>query len=784
MLKPALLLFVLLEHIVLAVNGIPAGQKYEVVFPRKLHVQHKRDTQGRHPDLVQYGLELNGKPLVLHLEKTEDLIGEDYTETHYLEDGTPVTTSPQEQDHCYYQGHVKNDNSSQVSLSACHGLSGMIMTQEQKLLIEPINLTESGAHAVYAYQAQETPKTCGVDNTTFNETIMTKTSFSSSNAEKQKFLKSKKYVQLYMVADNSMFIKYNQNREDIRKRIFGIVNFVNQVYKQLNIFVALIGLEIWNAGDQFEVVTSADTNLNRFSLWRKEKLLPRKLHDNAHFLTDTDFDGSTVGLAWIKTLCSETHSTGVNMDHSKDYIPVGATVAHEMGHNLGMNHDDNGCRCGANSCIMAPSLSYETPKLFSTCSHQDLQNFILSQMPLCMKDMPQKRDILSTPVCGNGFTEREEECDCGTVQECTNNCCDAATCKLKQGAQCAEGECCSNCQLKRAGSICRSAKDDCDLSDMCDGKTDTCPSDRFRVNGSPCRNGDGFCYNGTCPTPQSQCETYWGSGSVAADDYCFDSNKRGREGCLYSGTRAPCAAKDVKCGVLYCKYGSSRPINPNLGYYLNSNCKSINPAVVMENGTICADGSVCKDGRCITTENAYRATDCSAKCPGHGVCDHEKQCQCEEGWAPPNCDTNVQFNYGYIALAVIILLAVVIIGFLLYKRSQRKKQRRAAAGGPGIANPAFNIQNQTHQQQLPYSSTPRNNFGNAAYPPQPPALSQKPQVPHTQIYNGNAAYSPQPPAQSQKPQVPHAFQKPSSAPLPRPVYPPAPPQAIKPNLRR
>lgn len=32
-------------------------------------------------------------------------------------------------------------------------------------------------------------------------------------------------------------------------------------------------------------------------------------------------------------------------------------------------------------------------------------------------------------------------------QECKNDCCEAATCKLKPGAMCADGECCEKCQV-------------------------------------------------------------------------------------------------------------------------------------------------------------------------------------------------------------------------------------------------------------------------------------------------------------------------------------------------
>ncbi|XP_066445526.1 zinc metalloproteinase-disintegrin-like [Eleutherodactylus coqui] len=704
MLMAALFLLMLLGGQSEGFNEIPAGQKYQVVFPQKIHAHHKRDTQSEYPDVVQYGLEVDSQPMVLHLEKTEDLLSENYTETHYLTDGSPVTTSPEMKDHCFYQGYVKNDNSSQVTLNACNGLSGIIETTENKFLIQPLNTSDTGAHAVYQYQAQETPKTCGVDDTMINETIMTKTDFSSSNPEKEAFLRSRKYIQMYVVADNSMFRRFNGREDDIRRRIFGIVNFVNQVYKPLNIFVALTGMEIWSNENQFKVVTSANTNLQRFSEWREKQLLSRKPHDNAQFLTNMDFDGPTIGFAWIGTLCSNTHSAAVIQDHSEDYIRVAAILAHEMGHNLGMNHDDN-CSCRASSCIMAESLSRITPRTFSTCSHQEYQNFILGHMPLCMKDRPKKKEIISTPVCGNKFTENGEDCDCGSVEECTDKCCDAATCKLKPEAQCSkEDKCCSDCRLKSAGSVCRPAKDECDLTDFCDGRSATCPPNSLRMNGSPCKNGEGYCYDGKCPTFRSQCETYWGAGSVAAKTSC------------YAAIQNYCPrSRYGQCGALYCSRGSSSPV-VNIGYCTYSDCKVVNPEVLVESGTKCGNGTMCINGLCTAIPMAIQSSDCAAQCPGHSVCDHELQCHCEEGWAPPNCDSRIVSRIPnsssssitkvviiIISIIIIIIIILVVVALVLYKRSQRKKQRPAGLES-GVTNPTFNIENQTHQQPTCYAN--------------------------------------------------------------------------------
>ncbi|XP_040897650.1 disintegrin and metalloproteinase domain-containing protein 28 [Toxotes jaculatrix] len=652
-------------------NEFEEVKDYEVVRPVRLHTVRKRHAENLRPETVKYAMTVGGKHIEIQLEKNDELLTQDYTETYYQEDGTEVTTKPNDIDHCYYHGRIVNDSQSSVSISTCDGLRGYFRTSAQRYLIEPLSGGDEGDHAVTTLDEKTfTPAVCGVTNTSWSDDFEPPTSRSRSRSGGITIVQQQKYIELFLVADNREFEKMNRDQTKLRKRIFEIVNFVNMAYKPLRTFIALVGIEIWSSGDLISVTPPAGANLDAFMNWRNSELVNRKKHDNAHLISGIDFEGATVGLAFIGTLCSG-HSVGVVQDHNDRAIAVGATLAHEMGHNLGMDHDDSSaCACSGDSCIMAAALSWNVPRTFSSCSSSNYEKYLTSRSPSCLLDIPDYASLVSPSVCGNGFLEKGEQCDCGTVEECTNPCCNATTCTLKEGSQCAEGECCENCKIAPRSRECRRKQDECDLAEYCDGTRPTCPEDVFAVNGLPCDGGLGYCYNGQCPQRSNQCVKMYGSGAIVARDSCYDQNTRG----LYYGfcTRPsndqyiPCQREDRFCGKLFCHNGNE---NPNYGRMVRiGDCKAAffgdytKDYGQVDTGTKCDNGKVCVQNQCMDLQVAYRNTNCSAKCPGHAVCNHKSECQCEPGWMPPHCSSQDEaFNSLSTGAAVAIAVAVILV---------------------------------------------------------------------------------------------------------------------------
>uniref|UniRef100_A0A8C2WX57 ADAM metallopeptidase domain 28 n=1 Tax=Cyclopterus lumpus TaxID=8103 RepID=A0A8C2WX57_CYCLU len=535
----------------------------------------------------------------MQLERNRELLTKDYTETYYHADGTRVTTAPDDVDHCYYHGSIGNDSQSSVSVSTCDGLRGYFRTSAQRYLIEPLSGGDEGDHAVTTIGDKEsTPAMCGVTNTSWSDDFEPPTSRSRSRSAVTPLMSRQ---------------PAKKNKTKLRQRIFEIVNFVNMVYKPLRTFIALVGLEIWSGQDMIPVTPPAGANLDAFMKWRNSVLVKRKKHDNAHLISGIDFEGATVGLAYIATLCTG-QSVGVVQDHNDLSIAVGATLAHEMGHNLGMNHDDSStCACSGDSCIMAAALSWNIPRTFSSCSSNDYEKYLLGRSPDCILDKPDYRTLETPPLCGNGFVEKGEQCDCGSVEECTNPCCNATACTLKEGSQCAEGECCEDCKVLPRSTECRRSRDGCDLAEYCDGESATCPENIFAVNGLPCDGDLGYCYNGQCPQRLDQCVKMYGASECPASCGALlcDGKEQNTRGTYYAFCRRPqndkhipCQREDVLCGKLFCHGGTD---SPNYDYGQ------------VDTGTKCGDGKVCSQNECVELETAYRNINCSAKCPGHAV---------------------------------------------------------------------------------------------------------------------------------------------------------------------
>lgn len=111
-------------------------------------------------------------------------------------------------------------------------------------------------------------------------------------------------------------------------------------------------------------------------------------------------------------------------------------------------------------------------------------------------------------------------------------------------------------------------------------------------------------------------------------------------------------------------------------------------------GTACGPGLVCIGHRCQPVD-LLGAQECRSKCHGHGVCDSSRHCHCDEGWAPPDCMTQLRATSSLttgLLLSLLLLLVLVLLGASYWYRARLHQrlcqlkgsscQYRAAQSGP------------------------------------------------------------------------------------------------------
>uniref|UniRef100_A0A8B9KW80 ADAM metallopeptidase domain 9 n=1 Tax=Astyanax mexicanus TaxID=7994 RepID=A0A8B9KW80_ASTMX len=609
---------------------------------------------------------------------------------HYVA-GHKKNSVLENEDHCHYQGYVEDIEGSSAALSLCSGLRGVIHLENTSLGIEPLQGSVHNEHLVYRLEdVKAEPLTCGTPHSDHTDHQSSPEHTESSHThdiapglpvshlirKKRAIMHQTHYVELVLVVDVerpdtlSLALHLSLSLFLSLSLSLSLSLFHSQMYIPLNIRVVLVGLEIWSVMNPINTVGSAGEVLGRFTQWREKELVPRRRHDSAQLILKKGF-GGTAGMAFVGTACSRTDFIPLHivarsficwMIHFNTLNNSGHLFCFffSLGHNLGMNHDDGrSCKCDVGNCIMNSGATGS--RNFSSCSADDFEKMILNAGGRCLLNIPRPDEAYSAPFCGNKLVDVGEECDCGSEEECRKDpCCEPKTCKLRAGAECAFGVCCKHCRFLPGGTVCRSSTDECDLAEYCNGSSSLCQSDVFKQNGHPCKQDQAYCYNGQCQHYDTQCQAIFGPKARVAPEACFkDVNSKGDRfgNCGYQSYGFKrCESRNAMCGKLQCKNVQSNVIfgikpsiiqTPEIGgttcwgvdFLLGSDVPD--PGMVNE-GTKCGDNKVCMNFECRSADVLNYDCDVQNKCHGHGVCNSNKNCHCDNGWEPPFCE-----NAGY-----------------------------------------------------------------------------------------------------------------------------------------
>ncbi len=104
---------------------------------------------------------------------------------------------------------------------------------------------------------------------------------------------------------------------------------------------------------------------------------PSPQRDNVHLLCARDF-GGIAGLAYLPATCNtDGYNTGLTRRYTGDFNSIVVVLAHELGHNMGSPHDNQGGTCAASpgGFIMNPFVS-TAQMAFSPCSVAAMNSYL------------------------------------------------------------------------------------------------------------------------------------------------------------------------------------------------------------------------------------------------------------------------------------------------------------------------------------------------------------------------------------------------------------------------
>jgi PKD repeat protein len=161
-------------------------------------------------------------------------------------------------------------------------------------------------------------------------------------------------LQLAIASDKSMFTKYGSvtavENHNITVMNNVETNYTGAFLHDLNFVIVTQFVVTATGTDPWTTSTAAGTFLDSFRTWGNGGGFG-VTYDLAQIWTNRDFDGSTIGVAYVGTLCTSSRYQALQDFSTATSAQTRCMVAHETGHNLDMDHD------ATLGFIMSPSVS-------------------------------------------------------------------------------------------------------------------------------------------------------------------------------------------------------------------------------------------------------------------------------------------------------------------------------------------------------------------------------------------------------------------------------------------
>ncbi|XP_069766264.1 A disintegrin and metalloproteinase with thrombospondin motifs 7-like isoform X2 [Narcine bancroftii] len=389
---------------------------------------------------VYYKLSHQGRQLSFNLTVNQALFAPGFVAERRSGGVKGARLSHAQWESCHLLGRVwaPAQPSGVAAISSCHGLKGVFRLSEEDYFIEPVEgqpWAEAAGqpHVIYKRHAPEvggargqeegvdriekmSPSetgVCGVTDTLKKLKHLEKKREKWEKKQeckrriKQRSISKEKWVETLVVADPKMVEHHGS--ENIEAYVLTVMNMVAGLFRDASIgnsvniiIVRLVLLE--KDEEDLKITHHADNTLRSFCKWQKKINFKGDSHpahhDVALLITRKDVCAGmnhpceTLGLSHVSGMCQPHRSCSINEDSG---LPLAFTIAHELGHNFGIQHDGTGNDCepiGKRPFIMSPQLLYDTsPLTWSRCSREYITRFLDRGWGLCLDDQPAKEAI-------------------------------------------------------------------------------------------------------------------------------------------------------------------------------------------------------------------------------------------------------------------------------------------------------------------------------------------------------------------------------------------------------
>lgn len=202
-------------------------------------------------------------------------------------------------------------------------------------------------------------------------------------------------VAVFATEADPLFISQAGSILQANNDITAMVNGVNAIYGPELSLRLKIGFQSFLTTDPYTSTNSSTLLGQVFARWQAQFRGPQT-YAVAHLFSGRNFDGSTVGVAYLSQVC-KTASYGVDQrltDGQGNFL-LGLNIsllAHELGHNFGSDHDV--CTNGE-KFVMCPSLQNGT-LAFSPTSRSEISTYVAS-ISCLQAETAQRAPVLTNP---------------------------------------------------------------------------------------------------------------------------------------------------------------------------------------------------------------------------------------------------------------------------------------------------------------------------------------------------------------------------------------------------